>query len=74
MDIIYQYIEKTDGVTKEEVVELIKYIESEKYDTDSLFYDVKESILTSNICKSRSQIFSNTLYQYIKHLQGITYI
>ena len=73
---IYEYMEETEGVTKEELVGFREYIESEKYDTESLFYDIKQSNIYSsnilfNICSSNNSIFANTICQYIKHLQSM---
>ena len=39
MDDIYEYIGNTKGVKREEINKIKKYIELEKFDTDSLFSD-----------------------------------
>ena len=73
---IYQYMEETEGVTKEELGRFIDYVKTEKYDTDSLFYDIKDSNISSSnilltVCSSKTSIFNNTIYQYINHLQSM---
>ena len=75
MDTIYEYMEATDGVSKQEMDRFREYIQSEKYDTDSLFYDIFDSFEASNIllnvCLTKYSIFGNTLCQYIKYLQSM---
>ena len=82
MDDIYEYLEETKGITKQEMSRFKKYFESEKYDTDSLFYDVdqndtiKSSNILSNVCLSsqtQSEIFRNTLCGYIRFKKSMLY-
>ena len=48
-----------------------KYIELEKFDTDSLFYDVENQNQSNILSQTQSAMFRDLLYEYIQFKRGI---
>ena len=67
-------MDKTKGVTKAEMVVFKKYVESEEYDTDSVFYDVSDEKGSNILLRIKSNIFGGTFTGYIKFKKGIYFV
>ena len=72
MDNIYKYLQNTDGISKEEVDRFVQFIQSEHFDTESLFDDVEDGDNSSNISlQSKSTMVMTTIREYIKYKNGM---
>lgn len=64
-------MQNTNGIEKEEINKIRKYIESENFDTDSLFYDVENERQSNVLLQTSSTMFRSTFYDYIQLKKGI---
>ena len=72
IDDIYEYMDNTKEIKAQEMNKIKKYISSEKFDTDSLFYDVSNDKESNILLQTTSKIFRNHLHHYIQFKQGIS--
>ena len=73
MDVIYEYMAKSNAITIDEISSFVNYIKLEEYDTESIFDDVgvADKEKSNILCCIKSQLFENNLHNYIKYKLGI---
>ena len=77
MEYIYEYMEKTKGISSQELDLFRVFVESEEYETESVIYDVlngndgKSSNIFLLTTTSSKSVFYSTLHQYLRYKQGM---